>query len=115
MVKGELPVLGTAVRFVVSALVLLLVGLLVPGFRVGGFWGALLAAVVIAFLGRALQAVLGRGVSPQGRGLGSFVLSAFVIYLSQFLVPGIRVSLVGALLAALAIGVVDAFVPTELR
>lgn len=107
--------LGTVFRFVLSALVLLFVGLLIPGFRVGGFTGALLAAVVIALLGRGLQALFGRNASPQGRGLVSFVLAALVIYFAQFLVPGMRVNLLGALLAAFAIGVIDAFIPTELR
>lgn len=107
--------LGTVLRFVVSALVLLFVGLLVPGFRVGGFTGALLAAVVIALLGRGLAALFGRNASPQGRGLLSFLVSALVIYFAQFVVPAMRVNLVGALLAALVIGVVDAFIPTELR
>ena len=32
--------IGAVVRFIVSALVLMLVGFLVPGFRVGGFMGA---------------------------------------------------------------------------
>lgn len=107
--------LGVLVRFLVSALVLLFVGLIVPGFRVGGFFGAFLAALAISLIGRALQAALGRNASPQGRGLASFFVSALVIYAVQFLVPGMRVNLVGALLGALAIGVIDTFIPTELR
>jgi putative membrane protein len=107
--------LGTIVRFVVSALVLMLVGFLVPGFRVTGFANALFAAVVIAALGWVAEAVLGRRVSPQGRGLVGFVTAAVVIYLAQFIVMGMRVSVLGALLASLVIGVVDALVPTELR
>ena len=43
--------LGAVVRFVVSALVLMLVGLIVPGFGTLGFWQALLAALVIAAIG----------------------------------------------------------------
>ncbi len=107
--------LGAIVRFVVSALVLLFVQYIVPGFRVAGFWNALLAALVIAVLGWAIEAVLGRRVSPYSRGLVGFVISAVVIYLAQFLVPTMRVSILGALLAALVIGVIDALVPTELR
>lgn len=107
--------LGTVVRFLISAVVLLFVGFLVPGFRVGGFFGAILASILVALLGRAVQAFFGREVSPQGRGLGSFIASALVIYLVQFLIPGMRANLVGALLAALVIGIIDAFIPTELR
>lgn len=107
--------LGAIVRFIVSALVLMFVGFLVPGFRVGGFGGALLAAVVIAVLGYIAESLFGRNVSPQGRGLVGFLTSAVVIYLTQFLVRSVDVSILGALLASLVIGIVDAFVPTELR
>lgn len=107
--------LGAVIRFIVSALALMFVGFLVPGFRVGGFGGALLAAIVIAVLGYIVESLFGRNVSPQGRGLVGFLTAAVVIYLTQFIVPALQVSVFGALLAALVIGIIDAFVPTELR
>lgn len=106
---------GFVIRLVVSAVVLLLLAAILPGFRIAGFWFALLAAVVIAVLGWVVEALFGRRVSPQGRGIVGFLVSAVVIYLAQFLVPGMQVSVWGALLASLVIGIVDAFVPTELR
>lgn len=93
----------------------MLVGFLVPGFKVGGFGGALLAAVVIALLGYFVERLFGKDVSPQSRGLVGFLTAAVVIYLTQFIVPSMRVTFVGALLAALVIGVIDAFAPRELR
>lgn len=107
--------LGAIIRFVVSALVLLFVSFLVPGFRVGGFLGALLAAVVISVLGYIVESLFGKNASPQSRGVVGFLTAAVVIYLAQFVVPALEVSVLGALLAALVIGIVDAFVPTELR
>jgi len=56
------------VRFVVSALVLMFIGLIVPGFSTLSFWNALLAAVVIAGVGYLIEAAIGRNVSPFGRG-----------------------------------------------
>ncbi|NLJ99745.1 MAG: phage holin family protein [Clostridia bacterium] len=107
---------GTLIRFVVSALVLLLVSWLLPGITVSGFTGALLAAVVIAVLGYVVEVLLGDKISPQRRGIVGFITSAVVIYLAQFIVPSfLSVNIVGALLAALVIGIIDAFVPTELR
>ncbi|MDI6823582.1 MAG: phage holin family protein [Bacillota bacterium] len=106
---------GFIVRLVVSAVVLLILAAILPGFRLAGFWFALLAAVVIAVLGWVVEALFGRRVSPQGRGVVGFIVAAAVIYLAQFLVPGMQVSVWGALLASLIIGIVDAFVPTELR
>jgi len=55
---------GAVVRFIVSALVLMLVGYIIPGFRTMGFLNALLAAVVIAAIGWVIEATLGKGVSP---------------------------------------------------
>jgi len=109
--------LGMIVRFIVSALVLMLVSYVVPGFRVFGFTGALIASVVIAVLGYAAEAIFGREkITRTGRGAVGFVVSAIVIYLSQFIVPGsLQVSIIGALLASLVIGIIDTFVPTELR
>lgn len=108
--------LGTIVRFIVSALVLMLVGFLIPGITVSGFWGALIAALVIAALGYAVEAILGERISPRSRGIVGFITAAVVIYLAQFIVPDyLSVSLIGSLLAAFVIGLVDAFIPTELR
>ena len=55
--------LGTLVRFVVSAIVLMVVAFIVPGFAPLGFWSALLAAAVIAAVGGLIEAAVGRGGS----------------------------------------------------
>ncbi|EHQ91744.1 phage holin family protein [Desulfosporosinus youngiae] len=107
---------GMIVRFIVSALVLLLVSWIVPGLRVAGFTGALIAAAVIAIMGYVIERVFGDKITRMGRGTVGFLTAAVVIYFSQFLVPGsISVSIIGALLASLVIGIVDSFVPTTLR
>ena len=108
-------ILGTVVRFLVSALVLMFVGYVVPGFGHLHFWTALLAAVVIAVIGFAVEAIFGRRISPYGRGIIGFLSGAVVIYLAQLFVPGMRVSILGALLASLVIGIIDLFIPTEMR
>jgi len=106
---------GLIVRFVVSAIVLMLVSWLLPGFATLTFVQALIAAVVIALFGFVVEALFGKRVSPQNRGLVGFITAAAVIYLAQFVVPGMSVSFIGAALAAVIIGIVDLFVPTELR
>lgn len=103
--------LGHLVRFVVSALVLLLVGALVPQFEVGGFWSALFLALVIALFGWILEGIFGKRITPFGRGIAGFLASALVIYLAQFVVGGVHVSVIGAILAALVIGIIDLFLP----
>ncbi|MBP1993519.1 phage holin family protein [Paenibacillus eucommiae] len=105
--------LGHVVRFVVSALVLIVVSWLVPGFHVGGFWSAILLAIVIAVGAWVIEGIFGKRITPFGRGIVGFLISALVIWLAQFLVTGVSTSLIGALLAALVIGIIDLFIPVS--
>lgn len=111
---NALDILGTVVRFIVSALVLMFVGFIVPGFAPLTFFHALMAAIVIAALGWVVEATMGRSVSPFGRGTVGFIISAIVIWATQFFVPGMDVSILGALLGAVLIGIIDLFVPTAI-
>jgi putative membrane protein len=107
--------LRVIVRFVVAALVLMVIGYLIPGFKALNFLSALLAALVIAGIGWVIERLLGRNVSPYAHGVVGFLVSAVVIYATQFIVPGMSVSILGALLASLVIGIVDMFIPTKVR
>jgi len=108
-------VIGAVIRFIVSALVLMVVSFLIPGFRIAGFINALLASIVIAIIGYLMERIFGGKVTPSARGIIGFLTAAVVIYLVQFLIPTMRVSIIGALLASLIIGIADMFIPTELR
>lgn len=99
------------VRFIVSALVLMFVGFVVPQFSVGGFWSALFLALVIAVAGWIIEGIFGKKINPFGRGIVGFVVSALIIWLAQFIVSGVSVTLIGAILAALVIGIIDLFIP----
>jgi putative membrane protein len=99
------------IRFVVAAVVLLLIGYFIPQFNIFGFWNAVLAAIIIAAIGWAAEYLFGDRISPYSRGLVGFITSAIVIWLSQFLVPGMETTFLGAIIAALIIGIVDLFVP----
>lgn len=104
-------ILGTIIRFIVAALVLMLVGFIVPAFEVGGFWSALFLALVIAIAGWIIEGVFGKNVTPFGRGIVGFIVSAAIIWLAQFIVGGVNVTIIGAILAALVIGIIDLFIP----
>ena len=103
--------LAHVIRFIVSALVLMFVGYIVPQFAVGGFWSALFLALVIAAAGWVIEGIFGKSISPIGRGIVGFVVSALVIWLAQFIVGNVEVTLLGAILAALVIGIIDLFIP----
>jgi putative membrane protein len=106
-----MQILGTIVRFIVSAIVLMVVGYLVPQFTAGGFWSALMLALVIAVLGWIIEGIFGKRVTPFGRGIVGFLSSALVIWLAQFVVGNVHATIMGALLAALVIGIIDLFIP----
>lgn len=103
--------LSHIVRFIVAAIVLLFVGWIVPQFTIGGFGSALVLALVIALLGWAIEGIFGSKTTPFGRGIVGFLVSALVIWIAQFIVTGVSVSVLGALLAALVIGIIDLFLP----
>lgn len=107
--------LGIVLRFILSAVVLWFVGLIVPGFYVAGFLGALAGAIVISILSAIIEGIFGKKVSPHRRGFTGFIVAAIVLYATQFIVPSIRISIVGALIASFVIGLIDAVVPTNLR
>jgi len=105
--------LGHVVRFIVAALVLMFVGWIVPQFSVGGFWSALFLALVIAAIGWVIEGIFGKRVTPFGRGIVGFLVSALVIWVAQFIVGGVSVTVLGAILAALVIGIIDLFIPVS--
>ncbi|MCR8644915.1 phage holin family protein [Paenibacillus sp. N1-5-1-14] len=105
--------LGTVVRFIVSAFVLMLVSWFVKGFSVGGFTSALLLALAIAVIAFIVESMFGRRITPFGRGVVGFLTSAVIIWVAQFIVPGVTATVLGAILSALVIGLIDLFIPMK--
>lgn len=105
--------LGMIIRFIVAAIVLMITAAVTPGFSSMGFGTALLAALIIAAMDYVIQKLFRIDASPFGRGLTGFILSAVIIYLTQFLVPNMEINLWGAVIAALIIGVIDAIIPAH--
>lgn len=107
-------IIGFIIRFVVSAIVLMVTAYFVPGFRMrGGFTTALIGALVIAAADFLIEKLFKFDASPLGRGISGFLVSAAVIYFSQYLVTGMEVSLLGAVIGALVIGLIDMILPTR--
>ena len=102
-------------RWVLSALSLLVVGRLIPGFQIQGFGTALLAALVLGFLNATLGAVLAVLTFPLTLltfGLFDFVVMAFIIWIVTAVVPGFHVT---GFLPAFFGAIVLAIVSTLLR
>jgi len=102
---------GLIIRFVVAAIVLMVTAFFTPGYSVANFWTALLQAAVIVGLDYLIEAVAGIDASPFGRGIVGFIVAALIIYITQFIVPGVYVNFWGAIIAALVIGIIDTMLP----
>lgn len=104
-------IFGWLGRLVLTAVILGITSFLTPGFSINGLWSFLLAALIISVLDYLVESFMGVDASPFGKGIKGFVIAAVILYLTQFFVPNMSVSIWGSLLAALVIGIVDAIMP----
>ena len=100
-------------RFILVAVILMITSYLTPGFSIRGMWSFLLAAVIISLLDYFVELLMGVDASPFGKGIKGFIIAAIIIYATQFFVPNMGVSILGAVLAAVVIGVLDAIFPAR--
>ncbi len=100
-------------RLAIMAVILFVVSFLTPGFSINGLWSYLIAAIVIGVLDYLVEAVMKVDASPFGKGLKGFLIAAIILYVAQFMVPNMSVTILGALIGALVIGVLDAVFPTR--
>ena len=103
--------LNIAVYLVVSAIVILIVGKMNLGLTVKSFGSAIMAALVIAIVGGLVVWGLGLfGITLTGGLLAAIVnliVAALVLMIADKFLPGTEVhGFMGAIIAALAIGVV---------
>ena len=98
-------------RILITAIVVAIAAYFTPGFTIDGLWSVLLAAVVIGVLDYLIQRFTGIDASPFGRGIAGFLVAAIILYVTQFIVPGFNISIWGAIIGALVIGIIDAIMP----
>jgi putative membrane protein len=82
------------VNWLLSALALLIVAYIVPGFRVSGVFSALVAAVVIGLINATVGLVLKVVTFPLTvltLGIFWFVVNAIVLKLATWFVPGFNI------------------------
>lgn len=97
---------GILLRWLVSALSLLLISYLVPGIEVDGFFSALVAAVILGILNAIIRPVLIILTLPLTiltLGLFIFVINGFMLLILSALMKGIHIqgfwpALAGALI-----------------
>ena len=104
-------ILGWIGRLIITMVVLSIVSFLTPGFSISGLWSFLVAAVVITLLDYIVEKMMGVDASPFGKGIKGFLIAAVILYAAQFVVPNMTVTILGAIIGALVIGIVDAIFP----
>lgn len=109
--SGGSSILRWIGRLLLVSVVLAITSFLTPGFSISGLWSFLIAALVITVLDYLAESLMKIDASPFGKGLKGFVISVIIIYITQYFVPAMRVSILGAILAALVIGVIDVIIP----
>lgn len=110
--KGTLSSLtGLVIRFLVISIILEITAFLAPGFVIVGLWSIILAAVVISFIDYLVEKLMRVDASPLGRGIKGFVLAAIILYITQYVVLGMGVTIIGAIIASILIGILDAILP----
>lgn len=100
-------------RLVASAIILAITAFFTPGFQINNFWALALAAVVLTVLDYLVGKFTGIQASPFGKGFVGFVLSAVILYVTQYFVAGYTISWLSAIIGALIYGIIDYFIPGE--
>ncbi len=100
-------------RFVAAAIVLAITAFFTPGFTINNIWSLALAAIVLTIIDYLIVKFTGLNASPFGKGFVGFVLSAVVLYVTQFFVAGYAISWIAAIIGAIVYGVVDYFIPGD--
>ena len=108
---------GTAVqvigRLITAGIVLAITAFFTPGFKINSFWALAMATIVLAIIDFLISKFTGLHASSFGKGFVGFILSAVVLYITQYFVAGYSISWIAAIIGALVYGTVDYFLPGE--
>lgn len=112
--KGSTSTIWQVVgRLVTAAIVLAITAFFTPGFQISNIWSLAAAAIVLTVIDYLITKFTGLHASSFGKGFVGFILSAIVLYVTQYFVAGYTVSWMAAIVGALVYGVVDYFLPGE--
>ena len=98
-------------RLITAAIVLAITAFFTPGFAIKNIWTLAIAAVVLTVLDYLIIKFTGLHVSPFGKGFVGFILSAVILYVTQYFVAGYSISWLAAIIGALIYGIVDYLIP----
>ena len=100
-------------RLITSAIVLAITAFFTPGFTINNIWSLVIAAIVLTILDYLIVKLTNLHASPFGKGFVGFILSAVILYVTQFFVAGYSISWLSAIIGALIYGIIDYIMPGE--
>ena len=98
-------------RLITAAIVLAITAFFTPGFAINNIWSLAIAAVVLTVLDYLIVRFTGLNASPFGKGFVGFILSAVILYVTQYFVAGYSISWLAAIIGAPIYGIVDYLIP----
>lgn len=98
-------------RLIAAAIVLGITAFFTPGFHISNLWTLALAAIVLTVLDYLIVKFTGLHASPFGKGFVGFILSAVILYVTQYFVSGYSISWMAAIIGALIYGIIDYLIP----
>ena len=100
-------------RLIAFAIVLAITAFFTPGFTINNIWSLIIAAVILSVLDYLIVKFTGLHSTPFGKGFVGFILSAIILYVTQYFVAGYSISWLSAIIGALIYGIVDYIMPGE--
>ncbi|MDO5718112.1 MAG: phage holin family protein [Tissierellia bacterium] len=102
-------------RVVYAMIAIALVAFLTPGISArGGLKTYLFAGLAVGIIHSVLTDMLDIRDSATKRGCSGCLISALVLYLTGMIVSGFRVTIFGALIGSVVIGIVEMILPKSL-
>ena len=98
-------------RLITAGIVLAITAFFTPGFEISNLGSLAIATIVLTVIDFLIAKFTGIKASPFGKGFVGFILSAVILYVTQYFVAGYVISWMAAIIGALIYGVVDYFIP----
>ena len=100
-------------RLMTAGIVLAITAFFTPGFEISNLGSLAIATIVLTVIDFLIAKFTGIKASPFGKGFVGFILSAVILYVTQYFVAGYVISWMAAIIGALIYGIVDYFLPGD--
>ena len=100
-------------RLITAGIVLAITAFFTPGFEFSNLGSLAIATIVLTVIDFLIAKFTGIKASPFGKGFVGFILSAVILYVTQYFVAGYVISWMAAIIGALIYGIVDYFLPGD--